>query len=83
MCNQGLHVDCLSKRKDILERKKLEGQNELMKNEVTATVKKMFNIYSLNQKAQQMINHAPKITKRAAPPVVEQPEDDEDVWESD
>ena len=83
VCNQGLHVDCLSKRKDILERKKLEGQNELMKNEVTATVKKMFNIYSLNQKAQQMINHAPKVTKRAAPPVVEQPEDDEDVWESD
>jgi hypothetical protein len=63
--------------------KKLEGQKVDMTNEVTAQVKKFMNLYSLTQRAQNMANHAPKVTKKSAPPVVELAEDDEDVWESD
>jgi len=83
VCNQGLHVDCLSKRPDILERKRLEGQKDAMANEVNAQVKKALNIYSLNMRAQNMVKHAPKVTKMTTPPVVEMAENDEDVWESD
>jgi hypothetical protein len=71
----------MSKRSDILERKKLDSQKDAMANEVNAQVKKAFNIYSLNMKAQNMSKHAP--SKKTAPPVVEMAEDDEEVWESD
>jgi len=72
----------MSKRPDILERKKLESQKDAMANEVNAQVKKAFNIYNLNMKAQNMVRHAPKVTKKT-PEVVVMAEDDEDVWESD
>jgi hypothetical protein len=66
-----------------LERKKLEGQKVAMTNEVTAQVKKLMNLYSLNQRAQNKANHAPRVTKKPAPQVVEHAEEDEEVWESD
>ena len=64
VCCQGLHVDCKSKRKDILMKKEYETTREALTDEVKTQVKKVFNLYSLNQRAQNAIQHAPKVPKK-------------------
>jgi len=49
VCCQGLHTECKSRRKDILLKNEMGAQKEAMTGELNAHVKKLFNVYSLNQ----------------------------------